>query len=134
MDQAGAAYDRHWAFVSPKSLRFPATAIVGGKPDRRLPRQSMNEHGFEPSEPAPPHMLLRRLYLDLTGLPPAPEEVEAFARESSQEAYVRIVDRFWPPLPTGKSGGASGWILPATPTPMATKRTDHAACGPTATG
>ena len=52
----------------------------------------MNEHGFEPSEPALPHMLLRRLYFDLTGLPPAPEEVEAFAGESSQEAYVRIVD------------------------------------------
>ena len=53
----------------------------------------MSEHGFKPTGQAPPHMLLRRLYLDLTGLPPTPEEVEAFVRETSQEAYVRIVDR-----------------------------------------
>lgn len=92
--EAGAAYDRHWAFVSPQKPKIPSHGDRWGEnPIDAFLRHSMNEHGFEPSEPAPPHMLLRRLYLDLTGLPPAPEEVEAFARESSQEAYVRIVDR-----------------------------------------
>src|SRR5205823_5769380 len=49
--------------------------------------------GLRPDPPAAPRELVRRLYYDLTGLPPTPEEVEAFAADLSPQAYGRLVDR-----------------------------------------
>ncbi|MFO0842448.1 MAG: DUF1549 and DUF1553 domain-containing protein [Gemmataceae bacterium] len=49
--------------------------------------------GRSPAPPAPPVALLRRLHLDLTGLPPTVEEQEAFCRDSSPDAWERLVDR-----------------------------------------
>jgi len=92
--EAGAPYDQHWAFVAPNQPPIPSPGIHWQEnPIDAFTLQSMKERGFEPSKPASPEMLLRRLYLDLTGLPPAPEEVKAFIEEANQEAYIRIVDR-----------------------------------------
>ncbi len=92
--EAGARYDQHWAFVAPNQPPIPSPATHWQEnPIDAFTLQSMKERGFEPSKPASPEMLLRRLYLDLTGLPPAPEEVKAFIEEANQEAYIRIVDR-----------------------------------------
>src|SRR5262249_21233800 len=49
--------------------------------------------GLRPARPAAPRTLIRRLSFDLTGLPPAPEDVEAFVKDSSPAAYERLVDR-----------------------------------------
>src|SRR6202020_1385907 len=46
-----------------------------------------------PSPAADRHTLVRRVYLDLIGLPPTPEEVDAFVRDDSPDAYERLVDR-----------------------------------------
>ena len=53
----------------------------------------LQEKGLEPAQPASKGELIRRLCFDLTGLPPAPEEVMAFVRDQSPSAYERLVDR-----------------------------------------
>ncbi|MCH5373638.1 MAG: DUF1549 domain-containing protein, partial [Planctomycetes bacterium] len=53
----------------------------------------LQQQGIEPSPEAPPEMLIRRLYLDLIGLPPSPEEIDDFLRDTSGGAYERLVDR-----------------------------------------
>lgn len=54
--------------------------------------QKLEAAKLSPAPPAPPNLLLRRLALDLTGLPPTPAEVDAFAANPSEEAYERVVD------------------------------------------
>jgi hypothetical protein len=53
----------------------------------------LEEKGLRPAPEASPRVLVRRLYFDLIGLPPPPEEVEAFARDPSDRAYRALVDR-----------------------------------------
>ena len=50
-------------------------------------------HGFKPAPEADRRTLVRRLYFDLTGLPPSPEDVERFQRDTHPKAYERLVDR-----------------------------------------
>jgi hypothetical protein len=53
----------------------------------------LEDRGLRPAPPAPKAVLVRRLYFDLTGLPPAPEDVAAFVADDSPDAYERLVDR-----------------------------------------
>jgi len=53
----------------------------------------LQSKNFSPSRPASPRVLLRRLYFDLIGLPPAPEEVERFVANPSEEAYRKTVEK-----------------------------------------
>ncbi len=86
----GAKYAAHWAFISP--LR---TVIPDGTSNAidALVRKRLAEEGMKPSPAADPAMLMRRGSLDLTGLPPGAEEVEAFVKDASPEAYEALVDR-----------------------------------------
>jgi hypothetical protein len=92
----GAPYAEHWAFVKPRPQPLPAVK------DRGWPRNGLDyfvlarleKEGLRPSPEADRFTLLRRVSLDLRGLPPTPEEVEAFARDTSPGAYERAVDRF----------------------------------------
>ena len=52
----------------------------------------MAEEGVQPAQEADPRTLLRRIHLDLTGLPPSPAEIEAFLRDPGDAAYARVVD------------------------------------------
>src|SRR5207302_4727146 len=54
----------------------------------------LEQEGLAPAEDADPFLLLRRVSLDLRGLPPSPQEVEEFARDASPFAYEHAVDRF----------------------------------------
>ena len=54
---------------------------------------SLRENGLHPSREADRRTLIRRATFDLTGLPPAPEEVESFASDRSPQAYERLVER-----------------------------------------
>ncbi|MFM8360894.1 MAG: DUF1549 domain-containing protein, partial [Verrucomicrobiota bacterium] len=67
--------DRHWAFVRPE---FPPVPSGGGHPVDAFLDQRLREHGLEPAAEADPATLLRRVSLDLTGLPPRPEELAAW--------------------------------------------------------
>ncbi len=83
---AGAPWQNHWAFVPPKRGAAPAT--IDTFIDARLAKE-----GLPPNPPASKTTLLRRVTLDLTGLPPTPEEVKAFVADSSPDAYAKVVDR-----------------------------------------
>ncbi|MBY0504846.1 MAG: DUF1553 domain-containing protein [Bryobacteraceae bacterium] len=81
----GAPWQKHWSFLPPaKPVGWSIDALV----QARLQRE-----GLSLSPPAPKATLLRRVSLDLTGLPPTPEEAEAFLRDDSPGAYERVVDR-----------------------------------------
>jgi mono/diheme cytochrome c family protein len=96
-DAASAATQvkRHWAFVAPAR---PARAEVKNRAWVRTPVDSfvlarLEREGLKPSEEADPVTLLRRLSLDLTGLPPTPEEVGAFLKDTGKNAYEKQVER-----------------------------------------
>lgn len=56
-------------------------------------RAKLEEKGLKPAPQADPRTLIRRLYFDLTGLPPSPEEVDAFVKNKDPQAYEKLVDR-----------------------------------------
>ncbi len=92
----GAPYAEHWSFVKP--TRWPLPAVQ----DTSWPRNGLDhfvlarlEHErLAPAEEADPFTLLRRVSLDLRGLPPSPQEVDAFAQDTTAGAYERAVERF----------------------------------------
>ena len=93
--EEGAEWEPHWAYVPPSRPEPPATR------DRQWPRgpvdafvlSGIEAAGQRPSPEAGRAELLRRLSLDLTGLPPTPEEVRAFEADRRPDAYERQVDR-----------------------------------------
>ncbi len=86
----GAPWGKHWAFTPPVRPSVPAAAP---HPVDALVRARMAREKLSPSPAAPPAVLLRRVTLDLTGLPPTPEEMTAFLADPSPAAYERAVDR-----------------------------------------
>ena len=83
----------HWAFDLPTEST-PARSASGWAQTAidRFVESRLVQAGLEPSPEAPPRKLLRRLYYDLTGLPPKPRETEAFVRSHTADAYESIVD------------------------------------------
>ncbi|HSQ55677.1 MAG TPA: DUF1549 and DUF1553 domain-containing protein [Gemmata sp.] len=79
----------HWAFKSPTRPLPPA----GGNPIDAFVRSELTKVGLKPSPEADRLTLIRRVTLDLTGLPPTPAEVEEFRNDSSSRAYEKVVDR-----------------------------------------
>ncbi|MBL9132658.1 MAG: DUF1549 domain-containing protein, partial [Verrucomicrobiaceae bacterium] len=85
---------QHWSYVLPKMHALPTVN------DAKWPRArvdhfilaAMEKNGLQPSSKAEPRSLLRRLFFDLNGLPPAPEEMRAFLADSTPGAYERLVD------------------------------------------
>lgn len=82
----------HWAFQPPRKAPLPDVAGVSHPVDRFILHR-LNQAGLRPSPEADKRTLLRRVHLDLIGMPPAPEEIEAFVADRSPEAYERVVDR-----------------------------------------
>ena len=82
--EQGAKYERHWAFEPPK-------ASPGGSIDRFI-QQRLAEENLKPSPEADPATLVRRVFLDLTGLPPSPADL-ADLSGWSDEKYSALVDR-----------------------------------------
>jgi mono/diheme cytochrome c family protein len=84
-----------WSFVPPRSVEPPVTKLTGWARTRidRFILSRLEQHGLTPSGDAPKSELIRRVTYDLTGLPPTPEEVEAFVQDNAQDAYDHLVDR-----------------------------------------
>ncbi|MGE3819815.1 MAG: DUF1553 domain-containing protein, partial [Isosphaeraceae bacterium] len=91
----GAAYQEHWAFQTPVRPASPEvnTAEWCRNPIDRFLLARMEERGIRPSPEADRATLIRRLTLDLTGLPPSPNEVDAYLADEKPGAYERLVDR-----------------------------------------
>lgn len=93
----GAEYAGHWAFEGPEKPEPPApadgAAEVPAHPIDALVAARLAEEGLAPASRAEPWELVRRLYLDLTGLPPSPEEVAAFEADPSEEAWAALVEQ-----------------------------------------
>lgn len=91
----GAEYEGHWAYIRPQRPVPPSVQnehLVRNEIDRFLLAR-LEKEGLEPQPEADKLTLIRRLTLDLTGLPPTPAEVESFLSDNSPEAYARLVDR-----------------------------------------
>ena len=91
----GAPYARHWSYVKPTRPPLPrvkAETWPGNAVDRFILAR-VEKEGLAPSPEADRDVLIRRLSLDLNGLPPSLEEVDAFARDTAPDAYERLVDR-----------------------------------------
>ncbi len=91
----GAKYQDHWAFASPVSPTIPELTNPkwGRNPIDRFIEAKLIEENLTPSPKADPATLLRRVTLDLTGLPPTVDELRAFLSDMSDDAYERAVDR-----------------------------------------
>jgi hypothetical protein len=90
--EQGAAYSQHWAFVPPKR---PAVPVIDGiqNPIDAFVRQRLEKEKLSPARESDKPTLLRRLTLDLTGLPPSPAELDAFVADMSPNAYEKVVVR-----------------------------------------
>lgn len=91
----GAEWTSHWSFITPKKSALPAvknSKWVRNPIDQFVLAQIEHQQG-KPSEAANRRTLIRRLSLDLTGLPPSIAEVNAFLNDSSPDAYEKVVDR-----------------------------------------
>jgi hypothetical protein len=87
--EEGAFYQKHWAYEAPvrPAVGDPALAV-----DELISRK-LAAHGLELSAQADRRTLIRRLSFDLVGLPPMPEEVDAFVRDDRTDAYEQLVER-----------------------------------------
>lgn len=85
----GAEYQLHWSYERPVKAAIP----VGANGVDVLVRKRLAELGLQPSAEADRRTLIRRLYTDLLGLPPTPEEVAAFVNFPSAGAYEQVVER-----------------------------------------
>ena len=92
---ASAKSQKHWAFVPPKRPTPPAigNATWPANPIDRFILARLAKESLTPSPEADRTTLLRRLSLDLIGLPPSPEEVDAFLKDTSPRAYEKQVER-----------------------------------------
>ena len=90
--EQGGKYQPHWAYLAPAKLPLPPGPE--SHPIDRFIRAELRERKLTPSPEADRRTLIRRLSLDLLGLPPTPDEVDAFLADQKPGAYERVVDRY----------------------------------------
>ena len=92
----GAEWKEHWSFIKPKPAKVPEVVngswTIHNEIDLFI-QAKLEDYEMQPSEVADPERLLRRVYFDLTGLPPSSEEMEVFSRDPTYEAYESVVDQ-----------------------------------------
>ena len=106
--RGGAKWENHWAFETPTPTEPPAVrdpTWAQGAIDRFVLAR-LESDGWTPNPPAAKRELLRRVTLDLTGLPPTPDELAAFVADSSPKAYEGVVERL---LASPRYGERMAW-------------------------
>lgn len=114
----GAKYEAHWAYTAP--VQKFKLQVSGSKPSRgqletlnpkpetqlhpidHFIRERLEKEGLTPAPEADPFTLVRRVYLDLIGLPPTPAEADAFVNNRSPDAYEKLVDSLLASKPYGE--------------------------------
>ncbi len=91
---AGAKYERHWAYEKPDRLQLPPVSDAGWarNPIDHFILNKLDAAGLVPSGQAESAVLMRRLYLDLIGIPPSPEQIDDFLASPTEEAYLEKVE------------------------------------------
>jgi len=91
----GAKWEDHWSFSAIKQPALPEVSNPDWirNPIDRFVLRNLDKRGLKPSPEADRRTLARRLFLDLTGLPPSPAEVKGFLDDKSPDALERLVDR-----------------------------------------
>ena len=99
--EQGANYEGHWAFlpikrpvnsIQPDAVKPGAAMPIGSSVIDAMVRDGLASRGLKPSPEADRITLIRRLSFDLIGLPPTPEQVDAFLKDNSPNAYEKVVD------------------------------------------
>ena len=133
----GAVWGAHWAFAKVTSPAVPKDGKFAGRvrnPIDDFVFSRLEKEGLAPSPPASPEAILRRVKLDLTGLPPTLAEIDAFLADKSPNAYETMVNRFLGSPAFGERMAWTGLMPLATPIPMAIREMATARCGRGATG
>jgi hypothetical protein len=94
--QAGAPWQEHWAFTAPVRPALPSVknASWPRNPIDRFILARLEQNGLSPAPEAGRRTLIRRLSLDLTGLPPDPADVEDFAASTDAQAYDALIEKY----------------------------------------
>lgn len=101
--EEGAEWGDHWAYQPPKAVEVPKNntllSSVGGQDEEWAKNEidyfvleKLEKENLEPSQQADNATLLRRVYMDLVGLPPTPEQAEKFFKDTGPNAYEKVVD------------------------------------------
>ena len=112
---AGGPFDadagkKHWSYIAPIMPKVPDLRSSWVRnPIDAFVLQKMKEQGLRPSPEADKETLIRRVTLDLIGLPPTPQEIDAFLADKSPDAYERVVDRLLASPHYGERQ-ARGWL------------------------
>lgn len=90
----GAKYELHWAFVAPTKPALPSVKQADWAKNEidRFILAKLEAEGLAPSPEADRYTYVRRVYLDLIGIPPTPEEADAFVNDAAPDAYEKLVD------------------------------------------
>lgn len=106
---AGAPWGKHWAYEIPTRPEVPKVSAAKNavrNPIDNFILARLAKEGVKPSPEAAKETLIRRVTLDLTGLPPTPGEVDAFLKDKSPSAYEKVVDRL---LASPRYGERMAW-------------------------
>ncbi len=101
----GAVYQKHWSYEAPKKAPVPASR----NPIDYWIGQRLQRLGWSFGEEADRRILIRRVYSDLIGLPPTPEEVALFTRDDRPDAYDKLIERLLSNQHYGERM-AQGWL------------------------
>ena len=91
--QESAPYAVHWAYSKPVRPAVPKASAWAKNPIDAFVLDRLQREKFTPALEADKYSLIRRVALDLTGLPPTPAEVDAFIKDTAPDAYEKLVDR-----------------------------------------
>ena len=94
--EQGAKFDKHWAFIPPKKAELPTTERTDWAQNEidAFIMEKLEENALVPSEKAEKHTLIRRMGLDLTGLPPNADQVKRYLNNTSDNILEQAIDEF----------------------------------------
>jgi len=93
--EQGAEWKDHWAFVVPEKQNIPEVtnkALVSNEIDNFIIAKLVQK-GLSPSEKASKEKIIRRVYFDLTGLPPSLNDIDLFINDKDENAYEKVIDK-----------------------------------------